>query len=106
MSAKNDVDVDGANSVHLEGQVSAEPEFRDLPSGTVLATVVVRVPARSGAMTSIPVTIWDPDREVRRLVEGDVVAVEAQLRRRFWAAPDGTRRSRLEVEGRSLSRVS
>ncbi len=84
------------NAVTLRGEVAAPVEVRSLPSGTALATVVVRVPDE-GRRTSIPVTVWDPPAELSAVVEGAPVEVKGRLRRRFWSGADGRRQSRVEV---------
>ena len=106
------------NEVVLVGRVSGAPEERELPSGDVLVAwrvVVDRPPPRRTPPTgSRPPTIDTLDcvgwsaavrRTARGLADGDVVAVEGALRRRFWRAGAGAA-SRTEVEVEALRRLS
>lgn len=105
------------NEVVLVGRVSGAPEVRELPSGDSLVAwrVVVPRPALRRARPEgvRPVTIDTLDcvawtaalrRTARGLVDGDVVAVEGALRRRFWRA-GAAANSRCEVEVSALRRV-
>lgn len=96
-SAPTRADIDGHNRVDLRGQVSGIPHLRDFESGSRLVTFNVRVPGTGGRFTSVPVSVWEPKAAVRRVVEGDVVAVTGAVVRRFWADPGGGRRSVVEV---------
>ncbi len=106
------------NEVILVGRVSGAPEERELPSGDVLVSwrVVVDRPAprRPPPAGTRPATIdalecvgWTAAvrRTARGLSDGDVVAVEGMLRRRFWRGGAGAS-SRTEVEVESLRRLS
>lgn len=104
------------NEVVLVGRVSGEPETRELPSGDTLVSwrVVVDRPApRRRPEGRKPPTIDTVDcvgwtaavrRTARGLSDGDVVAVEGALRRRFWRGGAGMR-SRTEVEVEALRRL-
>ncbi len=93
----------GRNIATLEGEISTPVEIRELPSGTHLATLFVRVPGPGTKRTSIPVTVWDPDESLGDFIEGQPVTVEGKVLRRFLAAPDGGRRSRVEVVADSVA---
>ena len=106
------------NDVVLIGRVSGAPEERELPSGDVLVSwrVVVERPAprraapagvRTPTIDTLDCVAWSGAvrRTARGLAEGDVVAVEGALRRRFWRAGAGTA-SRTEVEVEQLRRLS
>jgi len=103
--------------VLLVGRVSGEPAERELPSGDVLVTwrVVVDRPAprrpppegvRVSTVDTLDCVAWSPGvrRTARAMVDGDVVALEGALRRRFWRAGAGAA-SRTEVEVAALRRV-
>lgn len=123
MSARAAQVEDGAgpeyrNEVVLVGRVSGVPEERELPSGDLLVAwrVVVdrpepRRPARPGSRTPTIDTLdcvgWTARvrRTARGLADGDVVAVEGTLRRRFWRGGAGAN-SRTEVEVESVRRLS
>ena len=111
------VDELARNEVVLVGRVSGAPEERELPSGDALVSfrvVVARPPGqRSGSSGRRPPTIdtldcvaWSAGarRTARSLAEGDVVAVEGALRRRFWRGATGAT-SRTEVEATSVRRL-
>ena len=106
------------NEVILVGRVSGVPEERELPSGDCLVSwrvVVDRPPPRRPVPDGVrPPTIdaldcvgWSASvrRTARGLADGDVVAVEGSLRRRFWRGGAGAV-SRTEVEVASLRRVA
>jgi single-strand DNA-binding protein len=105
--------------VRLIGRVSGLPERRVLPSGDEV--VVLRVVVRRGsgaAVDTLDVTVGPaPPAGVRprpgqtgrrllaaaeRLEDGQRVAVDGQLRRRWWGGPGG-RRSRVEVRAVRLA---
>lgn len=110
--------VPARNEVVLVGRVSGAPEERELPSGDALVTwrVVVDRPAprrapppgvRPPTVDTFDCVAWTAPvrRAARGLCDGDVVAVEGALRRRFWrAGPAAT--SRTEVEVGALRRLS
>jgi single-strand DNA-binding protein len=101
------------NAVLLRGRVSSAPAVRELPSGAVITTFRVSVPRARTVMTAgsrqsvdwVDCTAWGA--RVRRAVDGwevgDRVEVSGSLRRRFYAAGDGTG-TRLEVEVLSARR--
>jgi len=104
--------------VVLVGRVSGAPEERELPSGDVLVSwrVVVERPAprraspagvRAPTIDTLDCVAWSGAvrRTARGLADGDVVAVEGALRRRFWRAGAGAA-SRTEVEVERLRRLS
>ena len=106
------------NEVLLVGRVSGAPEERELPSGDCLVSwrVVVGRPARGRAapagvrsptVDTIDCVAWAASvrRTARGLADGDVVAVEGALRRRFWRGGAGAA-SRTEVEVEVLKRLS
>lgn len=106
------------NDVVLVGRVSGTPEERELPSGDALVCwrVVVPRPAprrpppegsRPPTIDTLDCVAWTPAlrRTARGLADGDVVAVEGALRRRFWRSPAGPA-SRCEVEVSAVRRVS
>ncbi len=80
------------NHVRLRGRVSGSPETRVLPSGDELVSLRIVVPRSAAArkrskvgIDTIELTAWSAAlrRKVSRLVEGDVVEVTGELRRRF-----------------------
>ena len=108
------------NEVLLVGRLAAEPESRELPSGTVITTfrlVVRREPdlrersrpaeSRAPSVDTLDCVAWRGDvrRHLSRWHPGDVVALEGALRRRFWRSPGGPA-SRTEVEAQKVRRVA
>lgn len=80
------------NQVRLRGRVSGTPETRALPSGDELVSLRIVVPRSAAArkrskvsIDTIELTAWSAvlRRKASRLVEGDVVEVTGELRRRF-----------------------
>ena len=124
MAARAAAEVDGRddvtvarNEVVLVGRVSGAPQERQLPSGDVLVAwrVVVDRPAprrappagvRRPMVDTLDCVAWTATvrRAARGLTDGDVVAVEGSLRRRFWRAGAGAA-SRTEVEVESVRRL-
>ena len=96
------------NEVRLVGRISGVPENRELPSGDTVVTwrlVVPRDPARGSGVDTIDCAAWGARHRKRALglPDGACVAVEGQLRRRFWRASGGPA-SRYEVEVTGLVR--
>ena len=114
--AEAPADVASRNEVVLTGRVSGVPEERELPSGDALVSwrVVVGRPAprrsasagRSPTIDTIDCVAWSAGlrRTARGLADGDLVAVEGALRRRFWRGAAGSV-SRTEVEVAALRRL-
>jgi single-strand DNA-binding protein len=105
----------GRNEVVLLGRVSGDAEERELPSGDRLVcwrVVVARPPGRAtpGRRAATSDTFdcvarsGAARRSARGLLDGDVVALEGGLRRRFWRSPTGAA-SRYEIEVERLQRV-
>ena len=83
------------NVVVLRGTLGAEPQLRELPSGTVLSQFDVTT--RDGAGTqNVPVAWFDPPASVADLPAGAEVLVVGSVRRRFYRA-GGSLQSRTEV---------
>ena len=106
------------NEVALLGRVSGDPEERELPSGDRLVCFRVVVPrpaprrpapagVRSATIDTLDCVAWTAAarRTARGLADGDVVAVEGALRRRFWRA-GAAAASRTEVEVERVRRIS
>jgi hypothetical protein len=87
----------GRNCVELDGELARCVEVKELPSGSVLATLTVRIPSTDTRRTSVPVTVWGPTEAVKGAREGRRVQVSGRLVRRFWRGDDGSARSRVEV---------
>lgn len=104
------------NKVTLVGRVAADPEERELPSGDLLGVcrlVVARAEVRvlpsgrrSSSVDVVDLAAWAPRarRSMSGWREGDEVAVEGALRRRFYRSGERTA-SRVEVEVSSGRRV-
>ena len=97
------------NEVGVVGRITAEPRFRELPSGDHLATwriCVTRDPStrfRGRGADSITCVSFDQGlhEHLRGWRLGDVVGVRGALRRRTWRGVNG-RRSVCEVEAASV----
>lgn len=93
----------GHNAVCLAGRVSGDPEQRVLPSGDrvwLFRVVVPRgQPRGRQRVDALECAAWSRrvQRSVARWRDGDLVAVEGALRRRFFRAVGGAQ-SRVEVE--------
>ncbi len=88
------------NIVVLVGRLAAEPDVRELQSGTrlirYLVTMRLEYPRRR--VDVVPVTLWDPPDSLvaQKPPAGQRVWVSGWVQRRFWEV-EGARRSRIEV---------
>ena len=95
------------NKVMLIGNLTRDPELRYIPSGQAVASFTVAVNrtynSQSGEKKEetsfIRVVVWARRAEVcnQYLKKGNPVFVEGRLQSRSWDAPDGSKRSTLEV---------
>ena len=97
----------GLNRVLLIGNLTRDPELRYIPSGQAVTTFTVAVNRTYMANTGekkeevsfIRIVVWAKRAEVchEYLKKGSPVFVEGRLQSRSWDAPDGTKRSTIEV---------
>src|SRR4051812_49833018 len=85
------------NQVFLRGRLAEEPEYRELPSGDVLAAfrLTVRRPSGDRArVDSIECSAVKPrvHRTLNRLAAGDEIEVAGSLHRRVLPTPGGPAR--------------
>jgi single-strand DNA-binding protein len=95
------------NKVFLIGNLTRDPELRFTPSGTAVANIGIAVNNRyqdnSGNWVDEPnyftVVAWGRQAELsnEHLRKGSPILVEGRLRWRSWEAPDGQKRSVVEV---------
>ena len=89
------------NAVQLIGNLATEVELKQLAEGKRVASFVLAVDraSRDGGADFVRISVWDRQAETcsQFLHKGDRAALEGRLRSRSWEAPDGTRRSALEV---------
>ena len=90
------------NHVFLRGRLADAAEFRDLPSGDVLAVfrvTVARPPGGRARVDSIECTATKPKahKTLSRASAGADLEVAGSLHRRFWRTPSGVA-SRYAVE--------
>ena len=85
------------NEAVLVGSLATAPEHRTFGSGASLARLLVTVRLHSPSRTDvIPVTVWEPDRDIIGSTRGRRVKVTGQVHRRFWTDAEG-RHSRVEL---------
>ena len=104
------------NRVLLIGNLTRDPELRYIPSGQAVATFTLAVNrtymANTGEKkeeaTFIRVVVWAKRAEVchEYLRKGSPVFVEGRLQSRSWDAPDGTKRSTIEVVAQNVQFLS
>lgn len=104
------------NKVMLIGNLTRDPELRYIPSGQAVATFTVAVNRTYNSQTGekkeevsfIRVVVWARRAEVcnEYLKKGSGVFVEGRLQSRSWDAPDGTKRSTLEVIAQNVQFLS
>ncbi|OGW77518.1 MAG: hypothetical protein A3J52_03370 [Omnitrophica bacterium RIFCSPHIGHO2_02_FULL_49_9] len=100
------------NHVVLIGNLTRDPELRYLPSGQPVTTFTVAVNRTYLAATGekkeetsfIRIVVWAKRAEVchEYLRKGSPVCVEGRLQSRSWDAPDGTKRSTIEVVAQNV----
>ena len=104
------------NKVMLMGNLTRDPELRYLPSGQAVTNFSVAVNrtymSQSGEkkeeVSFIRVVVWARMAEVcnEYLKKGSPVFVEGRLQSRSWDAPDGTKRSTIEVVAQNVQFLS
>jgi single-strand DNA-binding protein len=89
------------NAVQLIGNLATDVEMKELAEGKRVASFVLAVDraSKEGGADFVRISVWDRQAETCRqyLHKGDRAALEGRLRSRSWQAPDGTRRSAVEV---------
>lgn len=100
------------NVVVLTGNLTAEPELRNLPSGTAVCKLRIASNTRrkdaSGQWVDKPnyfdVTVWGAQGEncARYLAKGRPVAIDGRLEWREWDTPDGGKRQAVEIVANSV----
>jgi single-strand DNA-binding protein len=89
------------NVVTLIGNLATDVELKELGEGKRVASFVLAVnrAGKDGGADFIRISVWDRQADLCRqfLHKGDRAALEGRMRSRSWQAPDGTRRSAVEV---------
>ena len=89
------------NVVTLIGNLATDVELKELAEGKRVASFVLAVDrvSKEGGADFVRVSVWDRQAELcnQFLHKGDRAALDGRLRSRSWEAPDGTRRSAVEV---------
>jgi len=95
------------NKVMLIGNLTRDPELRYLPSGQAVATFSIacnrtynsKTGEKKEEVSFIRIVVWARRAEIcnEYLKKGSSVFVEGRLQSRSWDAPDGTKRSAVEV---------
>ena len=97
---------DHLNLVDLVGEVIELPVEVTLPSGEEIVEFRISVSPEGGSKSSLEITTRDRAllRRARSLKVGSTVAVQGELRRRFWRS-GGATSTRLDIEAHSLEKV-
>jgi single-strand DNA-binding protein len=89
------------NVVTLIGNLATDVGIKELSEGKRVASFVLAVDraGKDGGADFVRVAAWDKQADLCRqfLHKGHRVALDGRLRSRSWQAPDGTRRSAVEV---------
>lgn len=99
------------NFVHLRGRLAADPVYRELPSGDVLAVfriTVARPPGERARVDSIECATVKlrAHKTLARAEPGDDVELTGCLHRRFWRTPGGpASRYAVDVETMRVTRA-
>ncbi len=104
------------NRVFLMGNLTRDPELRFIPSGQAVTSFTLAVNrnyvSNSGEkkeeVSFIRVVVWGKRAEVchEYLRKGSPVFVEGRIQSRSWEAPDGTKRSTVEVNAQNVQFLS
>lgn len=104
------------NKVMLMGNLTRDPELRYIPSGQAVTTFTIAVNRTYNSQTGekkedvsfIRIVVWAKRAEVcnEYLKKGSPVFVEGRLQSRAWDAPDGGKRSTLEVIAQNVQFLS
>ena len=101
------------NRVVITGNLTRDPELRNLPSGTSVCSLRVASNTRrkdqsTGEWTDKPnyfsVTVWGAQGEncARFLSKGRPVAIDGRLEWREWQGQDGAKRESIEIVADSV----
>jgi single-strand DNA-binding protein len=100
------------NTVTVSGNLTREPELRNLPSGQAVCSLRIahneRYKDASGAWADraayFDVTVWSGLGEWmgRNLSKGQKVVVSGRLRWREWDTPDGNKRQAVDITADSV----
>ena len=89
------------NVVTLIGNLATDVQVKELAEGKKVASFLLAVDraGQDGGADFVRISVWDRQAELcaQFLHKGDRAALEGRLRSRSWQAPDGTRRSAVEV---------
>lgn len=90
------------NRVILLGHLTRDPEVRHTQSGTAVAKLGIAVNRKTkdgGSVCFVDLVAFGKTAELigEHLHKGDPMFVEGRLEYSSWEAPDGSKRSRLEV---------
>jgi single-strand DNA-binding protein len=90
------------NRVVLAGNLTRDPELRFTQEGVPVCSfsiAVNRIGSKSEAVDYFNVSCWRElgERVANYKKKGDPILVEGRLQYRTWQAPDGTKRSAVEV---------
>lgn len=100
------------NKVLLIGNLTKDPELRYTPNGTAVANLRIAVNRkfkdRTGELKEdtcfVTITAWDKQAEIcnQYLQKGRAIFVEGILQSRSWDAPDGQKRSTIDVRAERI----
>src|SRR4051794_29132403 len=100
------------NRVILTGNLTSDPEVRQLPSGTTLCRLRLASNTRrkqqdgnwGDKVNYFDVVVWGPQGEAvqRFLTRGSPVAIDGRLEWREWEADNGQKRQAVEIVAESL----
>jgi single-strand DNA-binding protein len=89
------------NVVTLIGNLATDVEVKEVGQGKKVASFVLAVDriSKEGGADFIRISVWDRQADLCHefLRKGDRAALDGRLRSRSWQAPDGSRRSAVEV---------
>jgi single-strand DNA-binding protein len=89
------------NVVTLIGNLATDVEVKEIGQDKKVATFLLAVDraTKDGGADFVRISVWDRQAELcsQHLGKGARVALDGRLRSRSWQAPDGSRRSAVEV---------
>lgn len=99
------------NVVVVSGNLTRDPELKNLPSGSSVCQLRIAVNDRvkkqdqwQDAVYYFDVTVWGKSGEniAKYLSKGSGITVQGKLKWREWEAQDGTKRQAVDIEAREV----
>jgi single-strand DNA-binding protein len=93
------------NSVALVGRLTVDPDLRYTSTGKAVTRMRLATNNSNGTADFHTIEVWErlAETAAQYLTKGRLIHVAGTLRTKSWDAPDGTKRSRVVVVGRTVT---